>query len=153
MDEDLLERAVRLAVKAHKGQKDRSGRPVVLHVLRVMMAGEGLEEQVLGALHDVLERSDWTRGLLAEKGFPDRILDALDHITRRKDEDYAGYIERVAANDLARRVKLHDLADKLDLRGHPEVHPGDIKRWNRQLAAYHRLRGSTDEHGHGRPIV
>lgn len=139
MNEDLLERAVRVAVKVHKGQKDRMGRPVVLHVLRVMMAGSDLEEKVLGALHDVLERSDVTRDQLAEKGFPERILDALDHITRRREEDYMGYIERVAMNDLARRVKRHDLADKLDLLHADRLDPADIKRYGRQLAAYHRL--------------
>ncbi|HMN04161.1 MAG TPA: phosphohydrolase [Flavobacteriales bacterium] len=143
MDEDLLERAVRLAVKVHKGQKDRTGRPFMLHVLRVAMSGNDLEEQVLGALHDVLERSDLTRSDLEDKGFPARILDALDHLTRSKEEDYEAYIGRVMRNDLARRVKLHDLGDKLDLWQHRELLPADLKRYNRQLAALHRLRGAA----------
>ena len=46
MEENLLERAIRLAVKVHKGQKDRAGKPYILHVLRVMMATAALEREV-----------------------------------------------------------------------------------------------------------
>ncbi len=139
MEERLLERAIRLAVKVHKGQKDRAGKPYILHVLRVMMAGTKPDEQLLGALHDVLERSDLSVADLAEKGFPTRVLQALEHISRRPDEDYAGYIDRVAMDELAVRVKLHDLSDKMDLRHVAELAPADLKRCNRQLAAYHKL--------------
>jgi len=37
----------------------------------------------------------------------------VDRLTRRNGEPYAAYIERVAADPLARRVKLADLADNL----------------------------------------
>lgn len=144
MDETTLERAVRLAVKVHKGQKDRAGSPVILHVLRVMAAGRDLEEQVLGALHDVLERSELTLAEVQEKGFPPKVVEGLDHITRRKDEDYEGYIRRVGRNELARRVKRHDLRDKLDLSRQAALDPADLKRYNRQLAAYHALGGEKD---------
>ncbi len=139
VDELALERGIRLAVKVHKGQKDRFHKPFILHVLRVMARGRDLEEQLLGVLHDVLERSELTPDDLLEKGIPPHVLVALDHISRRSDEDYAGYIERVARNDLARRVKLHDLADKMDLQQMPALEPADIKRFNRQLTAFHRL--------------
>ncbi|MBK7940829.1 MAG: hypothetical protein IPJ87_02970 [Flavobacteriales bacterium] len=95
LQEHLLERAIRLAAKVHKGQVDRFEKPYILHVMRVMMRGHDLEEQVLGALHDVLERSPVTVTELQEKGFPERILKALVHISRRTDEDYEAYIERV----------------------------------------------------------
>ncbi len=140
MEENLLERAIRLAVKVHKGQKDRAGKPYILHVLRVMMAGTKTDEQLLGALHDVLERSSLNVAELELKGFPPRVLKALVHISRRPDEDYAAYIDRVAQDELAVRVKLHDLRDKMDLRQVTELSPADLKRYNRQLAAFHKLR-------------
>jgi hypothetical protein len=65
----LLETAIRLAAKVHKGQTDRFGKPYILHVMRVMMRGHDLEEQILGALHDVLERSDLTVEDIGEEGF------------------------------------------------------------------------------------
>ena len=121
MEHHTLESAIRLAAKVHKGQIDRFGKPYVLHVMRVMMRGHDLEEQVLGALHDVLERS-----------------------TRRVDEDYEGYIDRVLRDGLAMRVKLHDLADKMDLLHVDELSVADLKRYNKQLAAYHKLKRAVE---------
>jgi (p)ppGpp synthase/HD superfamily hydrolase len=141
----LLESAIRLAAKVHKGQVDRFGKPYILHVMRVMMRGHDIEEQVLGALHDVLERSSLTVSDLEKKDFPPRVLKALVHITRVKDEDYDGYIERVMQDGLAMRVKLHDLADKMDLLHVEELSLADLKRYNKQLAAYHRLKKLVEE--------
>ncbi|MCB9170631.1 MAG: phosphohydrolase [Flavobacteriales bacterium] len=145
MEEHLLERAIRLAAKVHKGQVDRFGKPYILHVMRVMMRGHDIEEQVLGAVHDVLERSDLTADDLAKKDFPPRVLRALEHISRVADEDYDAYIERVMQDPLAVRVKLHDLADKMDLLHVNTLSHADLKRYNRQLAAYHRLKKLVEE--------
>lgn len=145
MEENQLERAIRLAVKVHKGQKDRTNKPYIFHVLRVMMQGRDLEEQTLGVLHDVLERSTLTAADLELKGFPPRVLKALEHISRRKEEDYSAYIDRVAQDELALRVKLHDLSDKMDIRHAKELDQADLKRYNRQLAAYHKLRRLAGE--------
>lgn len=145
MEEHLLESAIRLAAKVHKGQVDRANKPYILHVMRVMMRGLGPEEQLLGALHDVLERSTLTVADLEAKGFPPRVLKALQHITRVEGEDYESYIDRVAKDGLAMRVKLHDLSDKMDIRMFNELGSADLKRYNRQLAAYHKLRRLADE--------
>ncbi|MDX9750242.1 MAG: phosphohydrolase [Flavobacteriales bacterium] len=139
-DAGLLERAVRLATKAHKGQTDRFGQPYILHVLRVISAARDPEERLLAALHDVLERSDITMAQLRDKGFPEPVLAALAHITKRPDEVYEAYIDRVAKDPLAVRVKVLDLADKMDLRDVGELSVSDVRRYNRQLAAYERLR-------------
>ncbi len=135
----LLERAIRLAAKVHQGQVGRFGEPFILHILRVITHGKDDDERLLGALHDVLERSDHTVETLRKKGFPDQVLIALTHISRVKDEDYDGYIERVAKNPLATRVKVHDLADKMDLRDAGQLNEADLKRYNKQLAAYEHL--------------
>ena len=119
---------------------DRFGKPYVLHVMRVMMRGQDFDEQVLGALHDVLERSDLTLADLEKKGFSARILKALEHITRKPEETYEQYIDRVVEDNLAIRVKLNDLADKMDLLHVDQLDPSDLKRYNKQLAAYHRMK-------------
>ncbi|MBK6830851.1 MAG: phosphohydrolase [Flavobacteriales bacterium] len=136
----LLETAIRLAAKVHKGQVDRSGKPYVLHVMRVMERGQDFDEQVLGALHDVLERSDLTIADIEKKGFSPRVLKALDRITRRAEETYEQYIDRVVEDSLAIRVKLNDLADKMDLRHVEQLDESDLKRYNKQLTAYHRMK-------------
>ena len=141
----LLETAIRLAAKVHKGQVDRIGKPYILHVMRGMMRGVDFDEQVLGALHDVLERSEMTPEEIAKKGFSPRMLQALDHITRRAEETYEQYIDRVVQDNLAIRVKLHDLADKMDLLHVERLTAEDMKRYNRQLAAYHRMKRLVEE--------
>lgn len=141
----LLETAIRLAAKVHRGQVDRSGKPYVLHVMRVMMRGHDLDEQILGALHDVLERSELTTDDIAKKGFPPRVVKALQHITRDPAETYEQYIDRVVQDNLAIRVKLHDLADKMDLLLVEQLDPADLKRYNKQLAAYHRMKKLVEE--------
>lgn len=136
----LLERAIRLAAKVHKGQVDRFDQPFILHVMRVITHAKDPDEQLLAALHDVLERSDLTLDDLREKGFPDHVLVALTHISRVPNEDYDGYIDRVALNPLAVRVKVIDLATKMDLRDVGQLSVADLKRYNKQLAAYERLK-------------
>lgn len=139
--EHLLERAIRLAAKVHKGQVDRFGNPFILHVLRVIARGHDADERLLAAVHDVLERSDHTVEILRGKGFPEHVLLALRHISRVPNEDYDAYIDRVAQNALATRVKVHDLADKMDLREVGQLSVADLKRYNKQLEAYERLKG------------
>jgi len=46
-----------------------------------------------------------------KRGYPRAVVDALEAISRREGERYGSYIERVAANPLAVRVKLADLND------------------------------------------
>lgn len=138
--EHLLETAIRLAAKVHRGQVDRFGKPYVLHVMRVMERGQDFDEQVLGALHDVLERSDLTLADIEKKGFSPRVLKALERITRRANETYEAYIDRVVEDSLAIRVKLNDLADKMDLRHVDQLDDSDLKRYNKQLTAYHRMK-------------
>ncbi len=36
----MLEKAIQIAIKAHKGQKDKGGFPYILHLIRVMNAGK-----------------------------------------------------------------------------------------------------------------
>ena len=138
--EHLIETAIRMAAKVHRGQVDRFGKPYVLHVMRVMMSGEDFDEQVLGALHDVLERSALTEDDILKKGFSPRVVKALKQITRIPEETYEQYIDRVVQDNLAIRVKLHDLADKMDLLHVEQLDPADLKRYNKQLAAYHRMK-------------
>ena len=51
----LLEKALAIAVEAHRGQKDRAGKPYILHPLRVMGRVSTEDEQIVAILHDVVE--------------------------------------------------------------------------------------------------
>jgi (p)ppGpp synthase/HD superfamily hydrolase len=113
---NLLEHAIELAVAAHHGQLDKSGAPYILHPLRVMFRMTSEAERMAAVLHDVVEDTDWSLdGLLAE-GFPAEVVEAVDCLTRREGEPYDDFVARAAANPIARRVKLADLEDNMDVR-------------------------------------
>jgi (p)ppGpp synthase/HD superfamily hydrolase len=69
--------------------------------------------QIVAALHDVVEDSETTLSAVAERGFSRAIVDAIDGITHRPGEAYEDYIDRLAANPIARQVKVSDLRDNL----------------------------------------
>lgn len=140
MDE-LLHRAVEIAMQAHEGQTDKSGRPYIEHPLRVMEMGSCCEERIVGVLHDVVEDSSWTLLQLRAEGFSEEIVEAVDALTRRDGETYERFIARVARNSLAVAVKLNDLTDNMDIRRLPYISDKDVKRLKRYLKAYKRLKG------------
>jgi (p)ppGpp synthase/HD superfamily hydrolase len=111
----IFEDALSVALEAHRGQKYAAPEPepFILHPLRVMLGVTAGSAQIVGLLHDVVEDSAVTLRDLANHGFDPRIVHAVDCMSRHSDEPYVDYIERVSTDDLAREVKLSDLADNL----------------------------------------
>jgi (p)ppGpp synthase/HD superfamily hydrolase len=140
-----LEEAIRIAVEAHRGQRDRAGAPYILHPLRMMLRVQTDAERMAAVLHDVVEDTAWTLDDLRARGFPAEVLEAVDALTRRPGEAYDAFVERAAAHPVARRVKLADLEDNLDLRRLDHVGPDDLERIDRYLRAQRRL--SADAEG------
>lgn len=140
-NETLLQKAIEIATQAHSGQVDKTGVAYIEHPLRVMAAGRTIDEKIVGILHDVVEDTDWTFEALAAEGFPQHIIIALRHITKKEGEPYDKFIARVKKNPLATAVKLSDLTDNMDIRRLPYLSDKDIKRLKRYLKAYKRLNG------------
>ena len=136
---ELLEKAIAIAVDAHRGQKDRYDAPYILHPLRVMSRLQSPTEKTVAVLHDVVEDTDWTFEDLRDEGFPEPILEALDCLTKRDGEPYEKLVKRSAANPLARRVKIADLEDNMDVRRLPQISPKDSGRFRKYLAAWRTL--------------
>lgn len=149
-----LETAIEIALRAHRGQTDRAGRPYITHPLRMMGRARTADEQVVAALHDTVEDggpNGVTMATLRDAGFEERILEAVDALTRRKadlfpernrDEPYDEFVERTAAVPLARAVKLLDLQDNMDVSRLDGVSERDAARLDRYVRAWHRLTGA-----------
>src|ERR1700676_2739253 len=92
-----LERAIKIAVLAHKGASDKSGGPYILHPLRLMLGIEDIEGKIVAILHDVVEDSKpphrWGLQELEAEGFSAKVIEALDCVTKRQDEPYEAFIE------------------------------------------------------------
>ena len=143
MSAPTLEDAIALAVEAHRGQRDKAGQTYILHPLRVMMRLETEAERMAAILHDVVEDTPYTLERLRELGYPEEVLGALDCLTKREGESYEAFIERVRPHPLARRVKLADLEDNMDVRRLPSVGPRETERLARYRAAWARLKDSA----------
>ncbi|SEK28336.1 HD domain-containing protein [Stigmatella aurantiaca] len=134
-----LEDAIALAVEAHRGQRDKAGQSYILHPLRVMMRLQTEAERMAAILHDVVEDTPYTLERLRALGYPEEVLGALDCLTKREGESYEAFIERLRPHPLARRVKLADLEDNMDVRRLPSVGPREADRLTRYRAAWSRL--------------
>ncbi|OWV72934.1 metal-dependent phosphohydrolase [Rhizobium sp. R339] len=109
-----LDHAMQIAMEAHKGQADKTGKPYFEHCQRVAFLVSGDEAKTVAYLHDVVEKgSGWTLDRLKEEGFPPAIISAVDALTQRPDEPDDDFVRRAASNPLALPVKRADLEDNL----------------------------------------
>ncbi|NPV10470.1 MAG: phosphohydrolase [Ignavibacteria bacterium] len=136
-----LEKALEIAINAHKGQKDKAGMEYILHPIRVMLRGETEIEKICGILHDVIEDSNLTFEDLRNEGFSEEVISVLKLLTKESEnEDYDKFIERVKQNPIAVKVKINDLLDNLDITRLKELNDRDLKRLNKYLKAYWTLK-------------
>lgn len=142
-----LQRAIEIAVNAHRGQTDKAGAPYLLHPLRVMMSLDTDEERIVGVLHDVVEDGpDWTFERLEEEGFSPDVIEALRLVTKRPEDEgdgeavYVAFVGRTKGNKIARRVKTADILDNLNASRLSSLTEKDMRRMNRYLAALRELR-------------
>src|SRR5262244_2168281 len=147
-----LEDAIALAGEAHRGQADRVGQPYIPHPLRVMFrlpwdAPEAA--RIAAVLHDVVEDTPHTLHELKQRGYPDEVLEAVDLLSRRPQDSYEQFIERLLPNPIARMVKRADLEDNIYLRRLPAVTEKDLERLARYRAAWTRIAAADAKQAHG----
>lgn len=142
MDPKLLELAIEIAVRNHKGVPDKVGMPYILHPLRVMMKVRTIPQKIVAVLHDVVEDTECKVEDLVAAGFPAEVLDALALVTKDEGEDtstmegYLAFVARAAANPISRAVKLADIEDNMDLTRMNSLSEKDVARLERYQAAH-----------------
>ena len=147
----MLDKAIHIAARMHEGQKDKGGQPYILHPLRVMNEVEGETAKICAVLHDVVEDTGITFDDLSKEGFSEDVIEVLDALTKRENEEYDDFISRVLENKTACIVKLADLKDNLDLNRLPSVTEEDFRRMEKYEAAEKRIiealqkSGQTDD--------
>lgn len=121
---NTIDTAIQIAARAHAGQLDKDGNPVILHPIAVGMMGMTDEEKAAGFLHDVIEDSDITAEDLAEAGIPAGIVNALKLLTHEKGTPYMDYVRKIidSHNPIALKVKYNDLRHNFSRgAGHPDL--------------------------------
>jgi len=130
-----VEDAIALARRSHSGQVDKAGEAYISHPLRVMAAMETEDERMVAVLHDVVEDTDVTVADLVNAGYPDAVVQAVALLTKPEHEDYFDYVRRVGQNPLARKVKLADLRDNMNLERIAQPTEKDHRRLERYRQA------------------
>lgn len=145
-----LSKAIAIASDAFVGRDDKAGRPYILHclfVMRLVELNKGDDEQMsIAVMHDLVEDcDDWTLERLLDEGFSVRVVNALDCLTHRDDEDYDTYIRRVATNHDATMVKIADLEHNSNITRMKGLRRKDFERMEKYQKSYAFLTGGTIE--------
>ena len=134
MEYSGLDKAISIAVEAHRGQTRANGLPYIMHPMRVMLkvaaSSSSVEALSVAILHDVVEDTDLTFGDLQEKGISSKVIESLKLITHYHDESYDEYIKRIydSGDQIALLVKLSDLEDNMNLDELPNVTEKHLRR-------------------------
>lgn len=127
-------RAVLIMLKAHRGQKDKGGRPYFLHPLRVSMSVKDKRAKIVALLHDVLEDSE--KYELSDLYFlDDEQKKALKLLTHNKNDNYFDYIDGIKSSKIATAVKINDLKDNMNLNRLKNITIKDINRYRKYKKA------------------
>lgn len=127
-------KALKLVATAHRGQKDKAGKPYILHPLNVSFGVKGYDAKIVALLHDVFEDTDTK---IEDVAFlSDSQREALRLLTHRKGVPYFEYIEQIKANVIAKSVKMSDLRHNSNLRRIKSVSDKDrarLEKYNKAI--------------------
>ena len=101
-----LEHALALATLAHATQRELAGTSPYAYSARNALAlpDSDPDARTIALLHDVIEETDLTVDDLRAEGFPEHILDAVDHWNTRRTTPRFADSERLARYQMALRI-------------------------------------------------
>lgn len=125
---------------------DKNGKPYFNHLSRVAHYAYDTDNKSkydrdflfdIALLHDILEDTDTTEEeLKTVSGISEQMIEIIKILTRKKNEPYMEYIERVSQNELATIVKLADLRDNMDIRRYDVFNEKNFSLLKRYHKAY-----------------
>lgn len=137
----MISEAIRIAVNAHHGQKDKGGNAYILHPLKVMhyLKSDDEELMCIAVLHDVIEDTNVTYQDLENAGMSDRVINGVSALTKQRGQTYDEYKIFVKNNADAIKVKMADLRHNSDIRRLKGVTAKDISRVEKYMKFYQEL--------------
>ena len=140
----MLEKAVEIITKEFKNKKDKAGKPYIDHLWRVKETVHNeiwgnYELETVALLHDLLEDCpNWNKEKLLDI-FPKSVVDSVVCLTRKKNESYKEYIDRILTDDMATLVKKADLRDNMDITRLKTLNEADFIRLKKYHSSYMQL--------------
>ena len=136
---ELFDRALQIAIQAHREQKDKSGREYIMHSIRVAERCKNPRAKIVALLHDTIEDTGVTAEYLHSEGFPDEIVNSVLSVTKQDGETYDDFVRRAAEDAIGREVKIADLEDNMDIRRLQKITEDDVARFRKYLRAWQYL--------------
>ena len=130
---NLIDTALAIALRAHTGIVDKAGQPYILHPIRIMLKMHSDEEKATALLHDVIEDSNITADDLRAEGIPETVIRAVLALTKQDNETYTAFVLRAKQHPIARKVKIADIEDNLNVLRIKQLTEKDLSR----IAKYH----------------
>lgn len=118
------------------GQVDKGGAPYILHPLRIMFHVKHIDEKIVAVLHDVMEDAPSFIPYLRGQGFSKQIMEALELLNHDQKTSYDDYIAAIKENDFARRVKIADLCDNMNMTRIEKQTVRDLERLEKYKKAH-----------------
>ena len=123
-----LIKAFLLCMVKHWKQKDKAEKRYVWHPIHVMINVKGYNEKIVALLHDIIEDTDVTITDLKNLKFSKEVVEAVDVISKKKDQEYFSYLKLIKDNSIAKKVKIEDLKHNSDLKRLRSISQNDIER-------------------------
>ena len=141
-EKDAYTKAQKIVKRLFKEKLDKGGNPYLNHLYYVSDRLEEVNMKTVGLLHDLLEDTIITESDLKKIGFSEDIIETLLLITRKEDELYDEYIDRIleSNNMIAINVKALDMENNMDLSRIKNPTPKDLSRCeNKYKPQYERI--------------
>ena len=115
---ELVKKACAILYDAHRDDLDKGGYPYVFHPFYLATQMDDEASTCVALLHDVIEDHGdrYTLDDLRRAGFPDAVVHAVGLLTHADGVPYMDYVRALAADPIARKVKIADLRHNLDAR-------------------------------------
>ena len=130
-----LKMIIEFVKNKHEGQVDLAGEPYFNHLSRVANKLQS-PFRLEAYLHDIFEDTDATVQELLSLGVHEGTISNVITLTKRKDEDYEGYINRIKLNSVASLVKIADLEDNMNICRLKKLTDKDVERLKKYHKAY-----------------
>ena len=145
MNIEPKELAFEIAKNAFKNKTDKGGKPYFEHLVRV---GKRFKDDdflyPIAILHDLIEDCpEWNETSLRCL-FSENIVSTIVVLTKKDNEDYFEYIDRINQSSWAARVKISDLKDNMDITRLKTITEKDFERLSKYLKAYRILTSEND---------
>ena len=129
--------AMRVCYRAHAGQIDKAGVPYVFHPFHLAEQMDTEHEVCVALLHDVMEDTSMTAADIVAEGVPAEYVRTCELLKHEPGVAYLDYVAALAADPVARKVKMADLRHNSDLTRLPgEPTERDLERLAKYREAY-----------------